>query len=543
MKISLYAILGLSAALALPAATAPRPNFIVLLADDLGFSDLGCYGSEIRTPNLDALAASGLRFSQFYTTPKCFPSRASLLTGLYPHQTGLGRRPEKLGGCTTLAEVLRDSGYHTWMVGKWHGKDLPVERGFERHFGLVDGQVNHFNPGRQRPGEPPPAMDKGERLWAEDAKVYKPYTPDDPKFYSTDAYTDRAIRYLDEQRDDRPFLLYVAYTAPHYPIQAWPEDIARYHGNYQVGWDRIRLARYERQNAMQLFPMPAPLAPRGHKSIAVVRDTGPWMSRFWDETGRFQPWEEVADHDIWDLKMAVYAAMVDRLDRNIGRLLAHLRERGKADNTVVLFLSDNGACAGTHHYGTTPQVPPRSGPGPLDSFHTYDSPWADVSNTPFYGYKDTCYEGGNATPFIVSWPAGLQTRPGTIVHEIAHIMDIAPTFYELAGARYPDTFRGAPLPPLEGRSLVPVLRGNKRAGHDALFWEYNEDRAVRRGNWKLVGLPKKPWQLFDLAKDRAEQHDLSAQQPQVLRDLSNRWDQWAKRVGVDRLPPKKQTED
>jgi arylsulfatase A-like enzyme len=535
----LACVLLVLAACAPLVAAAARPNFVVILADDLGYSDIGCYGSEIRTPHLDALAAGGLRFSQFYTTPKCFPSRAALLTGLQPHQTGLGRRPEKLSGCITLAEVLRAAGYHTWMVGKWHGKDLPVERGFDRHFGLVDGQANHFNPGRARPGEPPPAMDKGERQWADDAQVFRPYTPDDPKFYSTDAYTDRALRYLSERRDDRPFLLYVAYTAPHYPIQAWPEDIARYRGRYRAGWDRIRLARHERQGTMNLLPTPAPLAPRGNTRLAVVRDTGPWMTRFWDDAGEFLPWENVADHDTWDLKMAVYAAMVDRLDQNIGRLLARLRELGQAENTVIVFLSDNGASSGTHHYGTTPNEPAATGPGPLDSFHTYDSPWADVSNAPFFGYKDTCYEGGIASPLVVHWPAGLKTKPGAIVHDPAHIMDLAPTFYELAGARYPTTFRGETLPPLEGTSLAPLLRGERRAPTDTFFWEYNEDRAARRGNWKIVGLPKQPWRLFDLATDRAEQHDLAATHPDIVQAMAARWEAWAKRIGVDKLPPKK----
>ena len=267
------------------------------------------------------------------------------------------------------------------------------------------------------------------------------------------------------------------------------------------------------------------------------------MPRFWDDAGRFLPWEDVPDHDNWDLKMAVYAAMVDRLDQNIGRLLARIRELGQADNTLVVFLSDNGACAGTHHYGATAKDEPSSGPGPMDSFHTYDSPWADVSNTPFSGYKDTCYEGGNATPFIVHWPAGLRQKPGAIAPDVASILDLAPTFYELAGAAYPAQRDGRPLPPLEGRSLAGLLRSGTHRGPDTLFWEYNEDRAARRGDWKIVGLPKKPWQLYHLGRDRGEQHDLASAHPGIVQDLVARWEAWAKRVGVDQLPAKKQTED
>jgi arylsulfatase A-like enzyme len=522
----------------LSSAAADRPNIIVILADDLGFSDIGCYGAEIATPTLDGLAAGGIRFSQFYTTSKCFPSRASLLTGLYPHQTGLGRRPEKLENCTTVAEVLRDAGYHTWMVGKWHGKELPVTRGFDRFFGLVDGQANHFNPGRQRAGEPPPAQDKWERTWAIDEQVFVPYTPEDRNFYSTDAFTDYALRYLGEQKDNRPFFLYVSYTAPHYPLHAWPEDIAKYRGSYRVGWDQVRLARHERQRAMGLFDREVPLAPRGNTRIGVVRDTGPWMPRFWDDNGHILPWEQVENHAQWDLKMAAYAAMVDRMDQNIGRLVAKLRELRKYEDTLIVFLSDNGASSGTHHYGARPTDDPPSGPGPMDSFHTYDTPWADVSNTPFFGYKASPYEGGHATPAVFHWPRGIAAR-GEIRHEVAHIMDLMPTFLELGGARYPKTFRGAPLPPMEGLSLASLARGGTHRGHDTLFWEYNGDRAVLRGDWKLLSFANGPWELYDLSTDRAEQQNLVERRPDVARDLAERWETWSRRVGVDKLPPKK----
>lgn len=528
----------LATAVAAP-RTAPRPNIVVLVVDDMGFSDIGCYGSEIATPNLDGLAAQGLRFSQFYTTPKCFPSRASLLTGLYPHQTGLGRTAGNLKNATTLAEVLRGAGYATWMVGKWHGRDQPVARGFDHYFGLNDGASNHFNPGHQRPGELPPATDKWIRKWGIDDRVYEPYTPEDPKFYSTDAFTDYALRYLDELKGEQPFLLYMAFTAPHYPIQAWPEDIARYRGRYLAGWDRVRAARLARQQQMGLFPPTTKLPARGNTHLASVRKTGEWMPRFWDDAGDILPWEQVPDHEKWDLKMAVYAAMIDRVDQNIGRVLAKLRAMGKLDNTLIVFLSDNGASSGTHHYGERPEIPATVGPGPMESFHTNDTPWADVSNTPFYGYKDTCYEGGSASPLIVSWPRGLKTKPGVITHAVAHIMDLAPTFYELAGATYPSEFKGESVWPLEGKSLLPLLAGGDRVGHDTLFWEYNHDRAARRGDWKIVAVPKGDWKLFNLAVDRGEQHDLAQERPDILQDLTARYDAWSRRVGVDQLPEKK----
>lgn len=538
---ALLGLLGLGAAVcsaSAQTAAAPRPNILVILADDMGYSDIGCYGSEIHTPNLDALAADGLRFSQFYTTPKCFPSRASLLTGLYPHQVGMGRKPLYFQNCTTIAEVLRDAGYHTWMTGKWHGKDQPVARGFEHYFGLNDGEANHFNPGHQRPGEPVPATDKGERRWGIDDRVYQPYTPPDPKFYSTDAFTDYALRDLSEQKDDKPFFLYVAYTAPHYPIQAWPEDIAKYRGKYRDGWDKIRLARYERQRQMGLLPVDEPLAPRGNIRLAFVRDVGPWMPRFWDDHGDIMPWEKVSDHDVWDLKMSVYAAMVDRMDQDIGRLVAKLREMGKYDNTLIIFLSDNGACAGSHHLGTTPGQPPGSGPGPMDSFHTYDAPWADVSVAPFTGYKDDCYEGGLAVPAVFHWPRGLKAH-GAISADVTEIKDIMPTLIELAGATYPKTFKGQPIPPLEGKSLVPVLHGEPAPHHDYLYWEYAGKRAVRHDWWKLVSMPNEPWELYDLKTDRAEEHNVAASHPEIAQDLATHWDAWAKKVGVEKPKAKK----
>ena len=548
MRLLLTSLLAAGAAwpasAAQPPRADPRPNIVLIVADDMGYSDLGCFGSEIATPNLDALARGGVRFSQFYTTPKCFPSRAAVMTGLYPHQVGMGRTAGHLRGAPTVAQTLRAAGYRTYMTGKWHGRDLPVNLGFDRYFGLVDGQVNHFNPGVQRPGEPPPSQDKGQRRWAIDDQEFRPWTPDDPRFYSTDAFTDWALRYLDERKDGRPFFLHIAYTAPHYPIQAWPEDIAKYRGKYLAGWDAVRAARFARQREMGLLtPGMQTLAPRGDTKFAVVRETGPWLPRFWGEDGRILPWEQVADHDKWDLKMAVYAAMVDRMDQNIGRLVAKLRELGELENTLIVFHSDNGASSGTHHYGATKNDPPGSGPGPMDSFHTYDTPWADVSNTPFWGYKDTCYEGGNATSFVAHWPAGITLPAAAIRHDVAHIIDLAPTFYEIAGVTPPAEWEGRAAPALEGRSLAPIFRGENPAGERALYWEYNHDAAIRVGDWKLVRFDDAPWELYDLSTDRAEQHDLAAAKPELARELLAKWTAWAQRHGIDKLPPKKPVSD
>lgn len=525
----------------LRAAPDSRPNILLILADDMGYGDVGCFGSEIATPNLDRLAAGGIRFSDFYTTPKCFPSRASILTGLYPHQTGMGEKPRGLQHGATIAQLLRAAGYHTWMSGKWHDKgDLPVERGFEHAYGLCDGATNYFNPGNQRPGEPPPAEDRAPRKWAIDDKIFLPYTPADPKFYTTDAFTDRAIEYLKGQHDAQPFFLYLAYNAPHYPLQAWPEDIAKYRHQYLAGWDRIRFARYQRQVAMGLIDPKWVMAPRSRVPENLHRKTSIWEPRFWDDNANVLPFDQVPDHDGWDLKMAVYAAMVDRLDQNIGRVLRTVRELGKEDNTLVIFLSDNGGSAGSLHFGATDKLPAQSPPGPLDSFHTIDGPWADVCNVPFRYYKDTTFEGGISTPTIMRWPRGIAAR-GTIVHQLGDVMDLMPTCLEIAGVSYPDSFGGQPLPAEEGHSLVPILRGGERPAPDPLFWEYHGNRAVRHGPWKLVSFPGQPWELYNLVNDRTELYNLAANRPDVVKELTGLYDAWAKRVGV-KPPTKKMLE-
>lgn len=523
---------GSTVSLAQSAPAPSRPHIVLIMADDMGYSDLGCYGGEIRTPNLDRLAEKGLRFTQFYNCAVCVTTRASLLYGVYPDQAGVatigapscvrlkdnweyGTYPDDAGmplrdsiqparHCVSIAEVLRSAGYRTLMAGKWHGAHLPVERGFDRYYGLLSGCCNFFNPGLRRPGEGEPGRKRPNeaRPWGIDDQVIRPYTPENPDFYATNALTDQALKYLDEYaRDDRPFFLYLAYTAPHFPIHALPEDIARYRGRYLAGWDELRRQRYERLQRLGLIDARWPFPPR-HPQVP--------------------PWQEVEDRDAWDLAMAVYAAMIDRLDQNIGRVMDKLRELGCADNTLVLFLSDNGACAEAVH--ATPDVPP----GPMESYRTVDAPWANVSNTPFRSFKMFVHEGGIATPLIAYWPGRIQD-PGAVRTEIGHVIDIMPTLCELAGVPYPREFQGETIQPMEGRSLLPTLQGRPRVGHDYLFWEHRGHRAVRAGRWKLVGCSATPWELYDMEADRSELKDMAAEMPDKVRDLADRYAQWAAR--------------
>lgn len=485
-------------------SVADRPNIVLIMADDMGYSDIGCYGGEIETPNLDRLASGGLRFTQFYNNAKCAPTRASLLTGLYAQQMGVHDGPVPMQGGVTIAEVLRAAGYRTLMAGKWHAAQLPVERGFDRYFGLCDGCSNYFNPGEQRPGEPAPAEKNYPRKWARDAQVMQPFTPEDRNFYATDAFTDAALGYLDEYgREDRPFFLYLAFTAPHYPLHARPEDIEKYRGRYTAGWDKIREVRYKRMIDMGLIDPRWALSPRDPHVPA---------------------WENAGDKEEWDLKMAVYAAMVDRMDQNIGRVLAKLDELGKTEDTLILFLSDNGGCAETRN--ATPDVPP----GPLNSYRTVDPPWANVQNTPFRKYKRYDHEGGISTPLIARWPK--QIAPGTITQQMGHLIDVMATCLDVTGAAYPAELHGAPVLPLEGKSLLPILQGRTREEHEALYWQFSDSRAIRHGKWKLVKSGDAPWELYDMEADRTELHDLATEHPRLVMTLESKWQDWARRCGA-----------
>jgi arylsulfatase A-like enzyme len=469
-----------------------KPNIVLILADDLGFSDLGCYGGEIETPNLDTLAAEGIRFSQFYNCAKCSPTRNSILTGLYHQQTDIG----KAQNCVTIAEALRPAGYTTLAAGKWHVGSTPMDRGFDRYFGMLGGSCSYFIP------------DKTFRLDRE------PFTTNDKNFYTTNAFTDFALEFLDEAgRKQKPFFLYMAYNAPHYPLHALPEDIEKYRGKYLKGWDLLRKERYRRLIQMGLIDKNWAMSPRDadrHKSFSDI-----------------PPWDTVKNKAAEDLNMAVYAAMVDRMDRNIGRILNKLRELKAEDNTIVMFLSDNGGCP--YERNKTKDIPP----GPAESYRTYDSPWANVSNTPFRLYKRFNHEGGNATPFIVRWPAVIKNG-GTITHQVGHIIDIMATCLDVAGTKYPSRYKGKNITRLEGKSLLPIFKRRQRRGHDALFWEFMRNKAVRKGKWKLVTVGNNPWELYNMETDRTELNDLSGKMTEKVKELAGLYNEWIRHCKMSR---------
>jgi arylsulfatase len=501
------------------APAAQRPNVVVILADDLGYSDLGCYGSEIPTPNLDRLAAGGLRFTQFYNNARCCPSRAALLTGLYPHQAGVGGMIDNYAraardqlnspaysdhlspSCPTIAQVLRSAGYRTLMCGKWHlgyrPAEWPVRRGFDRSLVQIDGAMNFFGPGVQhQPGRRPPmALDD------------RPYDPPDEGFFSTDAFSDRAAEWItDAANANTPFFLYLAYNAPHWPLHAPDADVAKHRGKYRAGFQAVRAARHKRQLALGVADERWGMAP---------------MDR-----GRVAPWDQLseAERDEWDLKMAVYAAQVERMDAGIGRVLDAVRRAGVERDTLVLFLSDNGGAA---------ENPNKSKPGAVtgtrDSYAGYARPWATVSNTPLRLHKQRVHEGGISAPAIAYWP-GRIAKPGSITHQVGHIVDVMATCLDVAGAAHPSANAGS-APPPEGTSLAPVLAG-RELPERALFWEHEGSRAVRRGHWKLVAVPGGAWELYDVAADRAELKDLASQHPEHVARLEAEYKAWADRCGV-----------
>jgi len=516
MKLSHQALLTslvffVSGGVAAAAEPPPRPNIVLILADDMGYSDLGCHGGEIATPNLDRLAARGLRFTQFYNMGRCCPTRAALLTGLYPHQAGVGDMEPNLGEpeyqgflndrCVTIAEALRPHGYRTLLAGKWNvgytRPHWPVDRGFDRSFGLLRGAGDYFDPrvGLRRNASPYALDDQ-------------PFTAFGDKFYATDAYTDHAVRWIDESAGQSPFFLYLAYTAPHSPLQAHPEDIAKYRGRYRAGWDALREQRHARLIESGLIDAATPLTPRD---------------------GRVPAWSKAGSPESEDLKMAVFAAQVECMDRGIGRVVEALERQGVLDNTLVLFLSDNGGDGEDEE--TTQDIPP----GPKGGSHIYGRPWAQLSNTPFRGYKHEMLEGGITTPLIVHWPAVVRTAG--LTPAVGHVIDLMATCLDAAGVEYPRTYQGRPILPTEGRSLVPVFRTGRREPPAALFWEHEGWRAVRQGDWKMVAEPRSPpWHLYDLAHDRTELSDVAAAHPDKVRELAGLYEAWAKRCGVRPWP-------
>jgi arylsulfatase len=494
-----------------------RPNIVVILADDLGYSDLSCYGSEIATPNIDKLAQQGVRFTEFYNSARCCPSRATLMTGLYQHQAGVGAmidgyakwirdaadRPsytDHLSKHTpTIAELLRTSGYRTIMCGKWHlgykPGQWPVDRGFDRSFVLIPGAMNYY--GSESGGKPPAMALDGEK-----------FVPPDDGFFATDAFTDRAVEFVGEAKQkDQPFFLYMAYNAPHWPLHARPEEIARHRGKYDAGFQAIREARHKRMKELGIIGPDVKMAP---------------MDR-----GNVQPWDKMSEEQRreWALRMEIYAAMVTKLDENVGRLTGELSRLGVADDTLVMFMSDNGGAAEDPHRGQ-----PGAALGSRDSFWGYARPWATVSNTPWRLHKVTAYEGGISTPAIAHWPAGIPSSAnGKLVSGPAHLLDLMPTFLELAGQAYPAD--RSPKP--EGRSIVSMIKGEPGTRDRAFCWEHEGNRAIRKGKWKLVTLADaNKWELYDIDADRTESTDLAAKHPEVVRELSADYDAWAERCGV-----------
>lgn len=542
------------------ASAADRPNIIVIMADDMGFSDLGCYGGEIQTPTLDSLAKKGVRLTQFYNTARCCPTRASLLTGLYPHQAGIGHMMEDRGlsgyrgnlsrEAVTIAEVLKPAGYRTYMAGKWHvtplskqGESLvktnwPLHRGFDRFYGTIHGAGSFFDP----------------NTLTRDNQFISPFA--DPEYqpqgeyYYTDAIADHAVRFVSEhQRDhqDQPFFMYVAMTAAHWPMHAKEADIAKYKGKYDAGYDAVRAARVKKMKELGILPLEWEIAEqKGGK------------------------WENVKNRAFEIRCMEVYAAMVDSMDQGIGRLVAELKKQGQYENTLILFLQDNGACAesmGRRGNFTPrkkePTLPPmaatdlqskmipdqtREGypvrrgygvmPGGADTYIGYGEAWANVSNTPFREYKHWVHEGGISSPLIAHWPKGiaesvhhsLQSQPG-------HLIDIMATCVDLSQAKYPEEFQGHSIKPLEGVSLKPLFNGENLKRKEPIFSEHEGNRAVRAGKWKLVAKgPRGAWELYDMEKDRTEQHDLAEKHPDRVKKMSEQWEVWAKRAQVTPWP-------
>ncbi|HEY1376283.1 MAG TPA: arylsulfatase [Gemmataceae bacterium] len=514
--VSLLTLFGL-AFVAGSATAAAKPNIVVIVADDLGFSDLGCYGSEVPTPSLDGLAVAGLRFTQFYNCARCCPTRAALLTGLYPHQAGVGhmlgnwKLPHYSTGlqanCVTIAEALKPAGYRCYHVGKWHvggvgrraAGDIdnhPLGRGFDRAYG-TGGGGNYFAPN-------PLYLDR------------QPVKPEGD-YYITDALSEYAARFIGEHSRDHagtPFFLHLCYTAPHFPLHARPEDIAKYRGKYRDGWDVLRDRRLARQKELGVVPKDAQLSPRHPDAV-------PWASL------------SEKERDEWDLRMAVYAAMIDRMDRGIGQVLTALKAIGQEDNTLVVFFSDNGASAEFLDSWPNPARghKPGSVVGSKESHKCLEVGWANAANTPFREHKMWVHEGGISTPFIARWPAGITAAHGSLAPAVGHVIDLMPTCLELAGATYPQRARDMDLTPPEGRNLAPALRG-EALPERTLAWEHEGNRAIRVGSWKLVAAYRKPWELFDLAADRSECHNLAGEQPDRVRELAAAWQRWADRVGV-----------
>ena len=519
---------------------APRPNIILIMADDLGFSDIGCYGGEIETPNLDRLAQGGVRLTQFYNAARCCPTRASLMTGLYQHQAGVGHMMEDYAlpgyrgdlspSCVTIAEVLRSAGYTTLMSGKWHvttpdpsaKHNWPRQRGFDRFYGTIHGAGSFYDP---------------VSLTRENEAI----EPERDDYYYTTAIGDEAVAYIDEYgrassgafgetsgENAKPFFLYTAFTAPHWPLHAPDDAIKKYKGRYDQGWDALRDERRRRMIDMGLIDEAWPLTPRDESVPA---------------------WED-ADNKEWHARrMEVYAAQVDLMDQAIGKIVAKVEQMGLSENTLILFLADNGGCAeeiqpqwtGLHYPSHTrdgrpvqQDNDPAVMPGPEETYQSYGVPWANASNTPFRLYKHWVHEGGIASPLIAYQPGAVK-QTGQLNSEPSHLIDIMATCVDVSGAEYPAEYRGHAITPLEGKSLAPVFASGERESHEAIFWEHEGNRAIRQGKWKLVSRYNEqerrdgPWELYDIDADRTEMNNLAAEQPERVTAMAGVWEAWAAR--------------
>jgi arylsulfatase len=496
------------------AVATDRPNIIVILVDDMGWSDLSCYGSEIPTPRIDQLAAGGLRFTQFYNTGRCCPTRAALLTGVYPHQAGVGHMVDDQGQpgyrgrlnsqCVTIAEVLGPAGYFTAMAGKWHvGQNhgvVPWGRGFARSLNSAAG--GFYFPDSPR-----------TNLFFNGQEVGRTGDPLPQQWYSTDLWTDFGLTFIDEAiAAKKPFFLYLAHNAPHFPLQAPDDDIARFRGQYTAGWDKLSAARH----ASQL-------------ELGLVDPSWTRASR----PARVAPWNrlDAEQHDRFEHIMAIYAACVSRMDRSVGRLVDRLKQRGQLDNTLILFMSDNGGNAESGPNGRLEGAHP----GNAQSVVFCGESWAWVQNTPFRRYKHFNHEGGIATPLIVHWPDG-NLPPGQLRHQPGHVIDIMATCVEVSGATYPSELNGQRILPMEGRSLVPAF-ANQPLQRDAICWEHEGNAAIRIGDWKLVRAGRsRAWELYNLHADRTERYNLADQQPDRVKELNAQWQAWALRAGVEPAP-------
>lgn len=484
-----------------------RPNVLLILVDDMGFSDLGCYGGEIDTPNLDRLAANGLRFTQFYNTGRCWTTRASLLTGMYPHQVGHAMifgpdappayRGTSLRRGRMIQELLQPVGYRCYHVGKWHLDDRsahpnetwPLRRSFDRSY-FAKTQDNYFNP---------------RVVYDDERLIQRPGAAGG--YYMTEVLSDRSVEYLKQhqaQHPGQPFFLYLAYTAPHFPLHALPADIAKFRERYLVGWDEVRSSR--RRRMKELGIVDCPLSPRDP-------DAKPWNGLSPDE------------QRMWAERMALHAAMIHCVDRGVGRIVDQLKRRKALENTLIFFLSDNGASAEylVRGDGHNPQAPP----GSAATYLCLEVGWANAANTPFRFHKMWMHEGGVSTPLIVHWPKGVK-NPGRLTRDVGHVIDVFPTVNELTNAEGTEGTRSG----VAGKSLAPLFADRPREPHEFLFWEHIGNKALREGDLKLVAEHQKPWELYDLAVDRSETENLASTNPDLVRRMAQRWQEFADRVGV-----------